>query len=226
MASTTFTYNNQEFKISFGQLNLAFPMELSVADFNNIFDLEIVKNTVTDLQLNNFYSLKTIPTNLFNLTNLTILQIIKCNISSLPESIGNLQKLQKIYLQENKIKKLPKSLASIQGLNEIHLEENPLTSTINNVDVLFAIYNRRSGPRSNPIICIDNGFGGLDLISRRTYNTGLRTNKPKNQRRLIKSDFDILYAEMSSPSNSSRNSSTRSNRTKKSQKSSTRSNRP
>ena len=56
MASTTFTYNNQEFTIaSFGQLKLEFPMKLTLADFNNIFDLEIVKNKVTELQINNFY---------------------------------------------------------------------------------------------------------------------------------------------------------------------------
>jgi hypothetical protein len=75
MTSTTFTYNNQEFKIaSFGQLVLAFPMKLTVTDLNNIFDLEIVKNTVTELQINNLYGLKTLPANLFNLTILQFYQ--------------------------------------------------------------------------------------------------------------------------------------------------------
>lgn len=220
MASTTFTYNNQEFIIaSFGQLVLAFPMKLTVADFNNIFDLEIVKNTVTELQINNFYGLKTIPENLFNLTKLHTLSIIKCNISVLPEAIGNLTNLTKLYLQDNKLKNLPDSLATIPGFRLLYLERNPLQATKKNIDILTAIYNNGSKPK----IRVDNGFGGLDLVSEREYKTGTLKAKAYKKNMLLQSDFDILHSKLSTERMVTRRPSTRSNRTQRSRSSSRRS---
>ena len=222
MTSTTFTYNNQEFKIaSFGQLVLAFPMKLTVADFNNIFDLEIVKNTVTELQINNFYGLKTLPANLFNLTKLQTLSIIKCNIAVLPESIGNLTNLTNLYLQDNKLKNLPESLANIRGLKLINLERNPLEATQQNINILYAIHNNSSSPK--PTIRIDNGFAGLDLVSGREYKTGTTKGKPYKANMLLQSDFNILFPKPLTETPVTRRASTRSNRTHRSRSSSTRS---
>jgi len=230
MSSTTFTYNNQEFKIaSFGQLILTFPMKLTVSDFNNIFDLEIVKNTVSELQINNFYGLKTIPENLFNLTKLHTLQIMKCNISVLPEAIGNLTNLTELYLTENKLKNLPESLATIPGLRLLNLQQNAIAATAQNIDILSAIYNNGS----KPIIRIDDGFGGLDLVTGRVYKSGTKKDKPYKQKMLLQSDFDILHSKPSRERTATGRSSQRSNRTqrsssssRRSRSSSTRSNRP
>jgi len=225
MPPITFTYNDQEFTIaSFGQLKLEYPMKLTIADFNNILDLEIVKNKVTELQINNFYGLKQIPANLFNLTNLRTLQIIKCNISVLPEDIGNLQKLVNLYLQDNKLKKLPESLATIRGLKLLSLEKNAITSTAQNINILSAIYNNGS----KPIIRVDDGFGGLDLVTGRVYQTGTTQGKRYKQNMLLQSDFDILTStsqKEKAPKKRSRNSSNRSNRTQRSRSTSNRSNR-
>ena len=220
MASTTFTYNNQEFKIaSFGQLVLSFPMKLTVNDLNNIFDLEIVKNTVTELQINNLYGLKTLPANLFNLTKLQTLQIIKCNIAVLPESIGNLTNLKNLYLQENKLKNLPESLANIRGLKLLNLEKNAIEATQQNINILYAIYNNGS----KPIIRIDDGFGGLDLVSGREYKTGTTKGKAYKANMLLQSDFDILFPKPLTETPVSRQPSQRSNRTQRSRSSSARS---
>jgi hypothetical protein len=220
MASTTFTYNNQEFKIaSFGQLILTFPMKLTVSDFNNIFDLEIVKNTVSELQINNFYGLKTIPANLFNLTKLHTLSINKCNISVLPEAIGNLTNLTELYLQDNKLKNLPESLATLPGLTLLYLERNPLEASKKNINILTAIYNNGSKPK----IRVDNGFGGLDLVTERKYKTGTLKDKPYKQNILLQSDFDILHSKPSRERTATGRSSQRSNRTQRSRSSSRRS---
>jgi Leucine-rich repeat (LRR) protein len=219
MASRTFTYNNQEFKIaSFGQLILEFPMKLTVADFNNIFDLEIVKNTVTELQINKFYGLKTIPENLFNLTKLHTLQIMKCNISVLPEAIGNLTNLTELYLTENKLKNLPESLATIPGLRLLNLQQNAIAATAQNIDILSAIYNNGS----KPIIRIDDGFGGLDLVTGRVYKSGTKKDKPYKQKMLLQSDFDTLHSKPSPRSNRTRRTVSRSNRTQRSRSASNR----
>jgi Leucine-rich repeat (LRR) protein len=220
MASRTFTYNNHEFEInSLGQLILEFPMKLTLADFNNIFDLEIVKNTVKELQIHNFYSLKTIPANLFNLTNLRTLSILKCNILVLPEAIGNLTNLLQLYLQDNKVKNLPESLATIHDLRLLYLERNPLEASKKNIDILTAIYNNGS----KPIIRVDDGFGGLDLVTERKYKTGTLKGKPYKTNILLKSDFDILHSKPSVVSHGRRTTTARSNRTQRSRSSSTRS---
>jgi len=221
MAPTKFTYNNQEFEInSLGQLNLEYPMKLTLADFNNIFDLEIVKNTVTTLKISKFYGLKQIPANLFNLTNLRILQILNCNISVLPDAIGNLQNLQELYLQDNKLKNLPESLSSMRSTKLLNLERNPLEATEHNINVLHAIYNNGY----KPIIRVDNGFGGLDLVSERKYKTGTLKGKPYKANMLLQSDFDILHSKPSDISHGTRRSTTaRSNRTQRSRSSSNRS---
>jgi Leucine-rich repeat (LRR) protein len=224
MASRTFTYNNHEFEInSFGQLNLDYlipesKITLTVADFNNIFDLEIVKNTVKELQIHNFEDLQQIPANLFNLTRLRTLALINCNISVLPEAIGNLTNLLQLYLQDNKVKNLPESLATIHNLTLLYLERNPLEASKKNIDILTAIYNNGS----KPIIRVDNGFGGLDLVTERKYKTGISKGKPFKTNILLKSDFDILHSKPSVVSHGTRRT-TRSNRTQRSRSSSTRS---
>lgn len=232
MPPITFTYNDQEFEINLlGQLRLAYPMQLTLADFNNIFALEDVKNNVTELHLNNFYSLKQIPANLFKLTNLRILQIIKCNISVLPKSISKLQNLQRLYLQDNQLKNLPDSLADIPGLKLLYLEKNPLEATKNNIVTLYSIYNNGSSPK--PIIRVDDNFGDLHLVTDRVYKTGTTKGKPFKQNMLLQSDFDILLPQPpppptppkeKTPKKLSRSSSNRSNRTKRSRSSSNRSN--
>jgi Leucine-rich repeat (LRR) protein len=234
MPSTKFTYKGQEFEINLlGQLRLAYPMQLTLADFNNIFALEDVKNNVTELHLNNFYSLKQIPANLFKLTNLRILQIIKCNISVLPKSISKLQNLQDLYLQDNQLKELPDSLANIRGLKLLYLEKNPLEATKNNIDTLHSIYNNGSSPK--PIIRVDDGFGGLPLVTDRVYQSGITKGNPFKKNMLLQSDFDILLSpppptptptptKEKTPKKLSRSSSNRSNRTKRSRSSSNRSN--
>jgi hypothetical protein len=192
-------------------------MKLTVADFNNIFDLEIVKNTVTELQINKFYGLKTIPANLFNLTRLRTLSILNCNISVLPEAIGNLTNLTELYLQDNKVKNLPESLATIHGLRLLYLERNPVEASKKNIDILTAIYNNGS----KPIIRVDNGFGGLDLVTERKYKTGTLKGKPYKKNILLQSDFDILHSKPSVVSHGTRRTTTaRSNRTQRSRSSS------
>jgi len=234
MPPITFTYKGQEFEInSLGQLTLAYPMQLTLADFNKIFALEDVKNNVTELQINNFWGLTKIPENLFNLTKLRILQITDCNISVLPAAIGNLTNLQYLYLQENKLKNLPDSLASIPGLKLLYLEQNPLEATTNNIVTLYSIYN--NGSRPKPIIRVDDDFGDLPLVKDRVYKTGTTKDKPFKKNMLLQSDFDILLAQppppppptppkKKNPKKLSRSSSNRSNRTKRSRSSSNSSN--
>jgi hypothetical protein len=223
MPSTKFTYKGQEFEITLlGQLKLEYPMQLTLADFNKIFALEDVKNNVTELQINKFWGLKNIPANLFNLTNLRILQITDCNISVLPAAIGNLTNLQYLYLQDNKLKNLPYSLASIPGLKLLYLEKNPLEATTNNIFTLYSIYNNGSIPK--PIIRVDDNFGGEDLVTDRVYKTGTKKDAPFRQNMLLKSNFDILLPQPppppTPPKKLSRSSPNRSNRTKRSRSSS------
>ena len=203
----TFTYKNQRFTIDrLQQLILDHPMKLTEEDFNYIFDLPDVKEHVTILQINNFWGLRKIPENLFNLTKLIVLQITYCNIKNLPESIGKLTNLRELYLKNCNLHDLPESLATLPHLQLLYIQnakllekqtpkfENKIQPSKENIDILFAIFNNGN----KPIIRIDTDFGEQDLVTNRVYNTGTKKDKPFNQYRLLKTNFDDLYEKLSS----------------------------
>jgi Leucine-rich repeat (LRR) protein len=199
-------------------------MKLTEEDFNYIFDLPDVKEHVTILQINNFWGLQKIPENLFNLTKLIVLQITYCNIKNLPESIGKLTNLRELYLKNCNLHDLPESLATLPHLQLLYIQnaqllekqppkfenkiqtpkfenkiqppkfENKIQPTKKNIDILFAIFNNGN----KPIIRIDTDFGKQDLVKHRVYKTGTKKDKPFNQYRLLQSNFNDLYENLSS----------------------------
>jgi hypothetical protein len=203
MVSTTFTYKNKTFEInSQKQLYIDFKRHgvLTIQDFNNIFAREDVKKNVTSLKMENFWGLTEIPENLFKLENLHVLQIIHCNIQNLTESIGNLINITELYLKNCNLQDLPNSLENLRNLRVLNIEneeviegapvrfENKINATQHNVAILTAIHNNGN----IPIIRIDTGFGGLNLVSERKYKSGTTKDKPFKKNMLLANDFKEL----------------------------------
>jgi len=126
------------------------------------------------------------------------LQLSNCNIEALPESIEKLYKLDDLYLNNNNIKILPKTLENLKLNKLVLLGNKDLLANRHNIDILFNIFNRKTGERSKPTILVDNKFGGLDLYTGRHPKNN--PNKNLNKNRLLEDDFENLYKELNIPS--------------------------
>uniref|UniRef100_A0A6C0DC74 Uncharacterized protein n=1 Tax=viral metagenome TaxID=1070528 RepID=A0A6C0DC74_9ZZZZ len=188
---------------------------LSTKQLNELFNNDIVKQKVIDLQLTNC-NIRELPDSIGNLTNLKILRLHDSEITTFKD------KRDKMEFIPNSFKRLPETLINLPVLEELHLEQfdpsdpdnkkkddketdnketdNKETETAaaeyntktgisadkHNIQILYDIYNRTIGDRSNPRIYVNNHFGGLELIKGRT----------QNKRRLLQDDFVKLYQKL------------------------------
>ncbi len=76
----------------------------------------LINLTVLDFQHN---ELKTLPDSIGTLTNLTYLELYDNQLTTLPESIGNLTNLTVLYLGGNAFTILPDSIGNLNNLTEL-----------------------------------------------------------------------------------------------------------
>jgi internalin A len=81
---------------------------------NDSFCEEVNKNKI-----------KSIPSEISFLTNLSKLDLSDNSISEIHEDIINLKSLQHLDLSKNKLKHLSEKVANLPGLKELNLDENP-----------------------------------------------------------------------------------------------------
>ncbi|WP_417915672.1 COR domain-containing protein [Candidatus Electronema sp. JM] len=72
--------------------------------------------------------LTTLPPELFQLTNLTTLDLSANNLTTLPKEICQLRSLREIHLWENKLTALPQELGQLRNLQKLYLWNNKLTN--------------------------------------------------------------------------------------------------
>ena len=65
-----------------------------------------------------------LPRSIYDLKNLTNLEIGSTGISSINEKIGNMKDLEKIHVYDNMLETLPKSILSLPHLTVLNIEEN------------------------------------------------------------------------------------------------------
>lgn len=70
--------------------------------------------------------LKTIPPEVFQLTELKHLDLSKNKLSEIPEDLGNLKNLEELNISSNKIKKLPDGLCKLSNLKSLLIFKNDL----------------------------------------------------------------------------------------------------
>ena len=74
-----------------------------------------------------FLQLAKIPEEVFELKQITTLNLNGNQIDKIPESIGYLTNLTHLYLKYNKLENLPESIGNLSNLTNINLNANPLT---------------------------------------------------------------------------------------------------
>lgn len=79
------------------------------------------------LKINRLNSL-TVPSEIGNLTEMTVLDLFRNNISSLPEEIGQLTSLTKIALHNNNLTNLPSNFGNLTKLQLLFLSRNSFTT--------------------------------------------------------------------------------------------------
>ena len=112
---------------------------------------EAKEKELTTLKLSNGY-LKEIPSDVFDLHMLRILDLRNNQLEILPEAITRLQNLSKLDLSRNWLTSLPESIVQLQNLTELDLRNNELTNLpasitrLQNLISLDLRYNYLSSP--------------------------------------------------------------------------------
>ncbi|MHA2102635.1 MAG: hypothetical protein ACW981_04370 [Candidatus Hodarchaeales archaeon] len=76
-----------------------------------------------------FYSQKIIeiPTEIWKLENIEVLNIVNCGLKTISEDIGRFKLLKELYIGGNYVKNLPRSIKNLEDLETLYLlEENLL----------------------------------------------------------------------------------------------------
>ena len=99
----------------------------AITDREVLAEIERVKaNKETELILKN-KKLKHIPPEIFELTQLTVLDLFDNDIAEIPPAIANLSNLKKLYLSKNPITHLPNEISRLKDLLFFKLDEGQLT---------------------------------------------------------------------------------------------------
>ncbi|MEL6439281.1 MAG: GTP-binding protein, partial [Cyanobacteria bacterium J06621_8] len=86
---------------------------------------QLTNLSVLDLQDN---SLSSLPVEIVQLTNLSVLDLNSNSLSSLPAEIGQLTNLSVLDLQDNSLSSLPAEIGQLTNLSELYLNSNSLSN--------------------------------------------------------------------------------------------------
>ncbi|MCL2244049.1 MAG: hypothetical protein FWC03_06220 [Treponema sp.] len=140
------------------------------SDFK-ITELPDIFNNFPELRVFSFAGnmVRDLPPTIFNLINLTNLEIGSTGISSISEKIGNLKTLEKIHVYDNMLETLPKSILSLPHLAVLNIEENNFKPNI-----IAAIKNSiasKSKASGKKIEFVSDGQGHRQMVKKlRTIN--------------------------------------------------------
>ncbi|MFX1596385.1 MAG: leucine-rich repeat domain-containing protein, partial [Promethearchaeota archaeon] len=120
-------------------------------------------NDITHINLDG-WGLKSIPEEIFELTNLKSLSLEFNNLKEIPDKFSNLSSLIYLYLNYNLLKMLPESigkLSSLKGLSIIHNNISYLPKSIKDLKDLKHIYIRGTNITKVPEFLKDAELDGL-----------------------------------------------------------------
>jgi leucine-rich repeat protein SHOC2 len=104
-----------------------------------------------------------LPESFGNLTNITTLDISKCNLERLPQTFGNLVNLAELNLSENRLTGLPSSFSQLTNLTHLDLSRNNLIVLPLNLSYLTQLTSLRLV--DNHLHDIVNNWGALSHLT-------------------------------------------------------------
>ena len=123
-----------------------------------------------------FNHLTTVPSQIGNLTALTLLDLGGNKLTALPPEIGNLTALTLLDLGGNKLTALPPEIGNLTGLTELRLPDNELSSLppeIGNLTALIAL-----SLHNNELSSLPAGIGNLTALTSLSLRSNELTNLP------------------------------------------------
>lgn len=138
-----FKHSSKDFKNS--QVVIGFTQFQDFCDFGKIRSIKYINL--------DGWSLKSIPEQVFGLTNLKSLSLEFNQLERIPDSISNLKSLKYLYLNYNNLRTLPDSIGSLSSLKELGIAHNDihdLPESLKNLKSLNYICLRGTGITGAP----------------------------------------------------------------------------
>jgi Leucine-rich repeat (LRR) protein len=171
------------------KINKMFYAEIDNRHFDNIENLSLGKKKFKSLpkeiwQLTNLTKLYLhenllviLPKEIGKLTNLTELILSKNSINSLPKEIGELTNLTELRLGDNSLTELPKEIWQLTNLTELSLYGNPLDSLPKEIGKLTNLMVLMCG--GNSLTGLPKEIGQLTNLTELYLGANSLTNLPK-----------------------------------------------
>lgn len=139
--------------------------ELRIRAFSSLRALPDDIGNMTNLEklVITYSRIELLPNTIWNLKNLKVLDLNSMNLQSLPDEIGNLTKLEKLNISKSGIRSIPKSIGNLENLKELNLSSimnlQSIPDEIGNLTTLEKLHISNSRIRSLP-----NSIGNLENL--------------------------------------------------------------
>ena len=127
------------------------------------FGTRLITPTVTAVQVTGYSDrITTLPSGIFNLVRLTVLNVSGNSISELPSGIGRLTGLVDMDVSYNKLTSLPQEIGKLTALTTLNAMGNELQTLPDSVGDLAVLY--RLGLKSNKLTSLPASIGKLKAL--------------------------------------------------------------
>jgi hypothetical protein len=113
---------------------LCYQLDYLIKKLNLDYSIYNLSN-ITELDLM-YKELSEIPKEIGQLQKLKILYLNNNNLNEIPKGIGQLKNLQELYLNHNKLSEIPKEIGQLKNLQELYLNHNKLSKIPKDIEQL------------------------------------------------------------------------------------------
>ncbi|MEK6260647.1 MAG: COR domain-containing protein [Planctomycetota bacterium] len=150
----------------------------------------------TDLHLSSL-GLTSLPPEIGQLANLTLLYLNNNQLTSLPPEIGRLPNLTELNVSDNRLKRVPPEIEQLAQLTDFYLACNQLTSVPPEIGHLTQL--TCFGLGSNQLTCVPPGIGQLVQLSKLWLDNNQLTSLPPEIGQLTQLiTLDLEYNQLTS----------------------------
>ncbi|NEO36773.1 MAG: GTPase [Moorea sp. SIOASIH] len=142
--------------------------------------------------------LKTVPESIGKLTNLTTLNLSGTQLTTVPESIGKLTNLTKLNLSGNQLTIVPESIGKLTNLTELNLSKNQLTTVPESIGKLTNLTTLNlSFNHFNQLTIVPESIGKLTKLTELNLSTNNLKKIPESINQLtLLTQLDLSFNQL------------------------------